>query len=89
MADEKDIAVLQERVDNWMKTTMDYREQLCEKIDRIDKKMNGIFERLGQLPCERRAGWYDSLAGQVRVLWIFITAIIMVSVGGYFELWKR
>ena len=89
MADEKEIAVLQERVDNWMKTTHDYREQLCEKIDRIDKKMNSIFERLGQLPCDKRIAWYESIAGQVRVLWIFITAIIMVIVGGYFELWKR
>jgi hypothetical protein len=89
MADEKDIAVLQERVDNWMKTTEGYREQLCEKIDRIDKKMNNIFDKLSQLPCDKRIGWYESIAGQVRVLWIFITAIIMVIVGGYFELWKR
>jgi hypothetical protein len=57
----------------WQKTTVEYRKQSCEKLDKI-------FERLDTLPCKERAGWYQSLSRQVSLLWVFISGIIIAVI---------
>lgn len=69
--DEKQkLAVLEERVSNWMETTTEYRKTLCSKID-------CIMTRLDKLPCDKRDGWYKSMSRQVAFMWILISAVVL------------
>lgn len=72
MSDEEKqkLAVLEERVTNWMDTTTEYRKTLCSKIDYIMNRLDG-------LPCKERSGWYKSMSRQVSFMWIFISALVL------------
>ena len=74
-----DVAVFTATVTEWMKTTSDYRLQLCAKIDKITDK-------LYILPCSERKGWYQSMGRQVKFMWGFITGIIILLFFGKYRL---
>ncbi len=43
--------------------------------------MGTINERLATLPCKERAGFYRSFTNQIKVLWGFVVAIVLLIVG--------
>ncbi len=67
------LAVLEERVKNWMETTTEYRKTLCSKIDIIT-------EKLSELPCKERKSWYQNMDRQVKFMWgaFAITVLVLV-----------
>ena len=67
------LAVLTEKVENWMKTTNDYRKSLCDKLDSMTIKLN-------DLPCKERRIMYQSVGLQIKMLWGFITLIVTAIV---------
>ena len=67
--DDNKIAVLEERVSNWMDSTTEYRKDLCRKIDIITSKLN-------ELPCKERKSIYDSVKGQLAVIWVVIAGVV-------------
>jgi hypothetical protein len=82
MADDREkIAVLEERVTNWMESTTQYRKDLCAKIDHIATKMDN-------LPCDKRIGWWQSMNKQMNFIWgilfVVVTALITMGVKAVF-----
>jgi KaiC/GvpD/RAD55 family RecA-like ATPase len=73
-----EVRVLKARVDDWMVTTDDYRKILCNKIDKI-------VEKLEVLPCRERKTFYDSISTQMRTLWVFVTAIVLLIIAEWFK----
>ena len=65
------------KIEEWMSTTTEYRKCLVDKIDDINIRLNN-------LPCKERKGIYDSITTQVKWMWAFISAIILVVVSKYF-----
>ena len=63
------IEVLEERVANWMNSTIEYRKDLCRKFDYVIKKLD-------DLPCKERKGIYDSVRGQLTVIWVVIAGVV-------------
>lgn len=70
------IPVLEERIDNWMKTTIDYRKELCSKIQEVKDIQEKIFDKLEKLPCDKRGGWYQSMSKQVKIQWGLLMAVM-------------
>ena len=79
--DDHRIAVLEERVKNWMDTTVDYRHTLCSKIDLIQSLFDTVNKKLdnliSELPCKERKAWYTSMEAQVRALWVLMVTVII------------
>jgi len=75
------IAVLEERVNNWMNTTTDYRRSLCEKIDELRAGQKEMNIALGRLPCGERKGWYNSTNRQIAFMWVMIMLLTTTGVG--------
>lgn len=73
------IAVLEERVANWMDSTSQYRSDLCAKIDHITKKLDS-------LPCDKREGGWKSVNRQVGFMW---AALVAVTLGLVRELFAK
>jgi hypothetical protein len=59
---ETEIKVLSERVENWMSTTTEYRKLLCDKIDKINTKVE-------LLPCKERGEMYKNAKFTTKLLW--------------------
>jgi hypothetical protein len=74
--DDRKIAVLEERVTNWMESTTEYRKDLCRKIDIITTK-------IGELPCKSREEITKSVKKEQDKLWLFINLIIVAIVGSW------
>lgn len=66
------IAKLEERVENWMSSTNEYRLSLCHKIDKI-------MDKLAELPCKERSEIYKGIALREKLIWaaIGVTFTIM------------
>lgn len=73
------IEVLTERVENWMKTTTDYRLSLCQKLDRLQ-------DRLDKLPCDVRCEETKSIKLQIKALWVIVTASLMGIISEWVKL---
>ena len=82
-----EIAVLAEKVNQWMDSTTGYRKTLCEKIEKIDNQLSThvttTIEKLNVLPCRERQAWYLSLSKQVRWLWALVSGAILLIVGDW------
>jgi len=76
---KRSLAVLSERVGNWMDTTNEYRKSLCGKIDVIQDKLNN-------LPCEYGNARYQGLANQIKWLWGLLCSLVLLVVS---ELWRK
>ena len=63
-----DIAVMGQKLDDFMEKTKDYRIVLFKKIDDLEKKVNAF-------PCDIRKGWMDNMSLQAAGLWC---AMIMI-----------
>ena len=74
--DDRKIAVLEERVTNWMESTTEYRKDLCRKIDIITSK-------LSDLPCKSREEITKGVKKDLDKVWLFITSIIIAIVGSW------
>lgn len=81
------LARLEERVGNWMKTTTDYRKQLCEKIDDLGSKVERLGDKLSSLPCSARAEITKGMQCQMNWLWIALTTITLGGV--IFGIWMK
>lgn len=71
--DDERIARLEERVNNWMETTTQYRKALCAKLD-------VILERMNALPCRERAVVVESVKSDVRWLQKVVWTIMLMGV---------
>jgi hypothetical protein len=78
---EERIAILEERVSNWMNSTTSYRKELCHKIE-------AILAKLETLPCKERTGIYTNLSKTVdeiqdsRKRWHFIfVGMVATTIG--------
>lgn len=74
--DDNKIAVLEERVTNWMESTTEYRKDLCRKIDIITNK-------LGELPCKERSGWYGTMKARTQVT-MWAVGLVLTVLGVLF-----
>ena len=82
--EDKKIAVLEERVSNWMETTTSYRRDLCAKLDKVGIKLDDLVSVIGKLPCEPRKAWYQSMGRQVGFMWVVLGLVLVSVLGGSF-----
>lgn len=76
---EVQVEVLTERVENWMKTTTEYRLSLCRKLDKIN-------DRLDELPCPQRIEQTKNVHMQLRALWVIVSAIFLGIISEWVKL---
>ena len=57
----------------WQDQTTEYRKLLCGKIDHI-------LDKLANLPCRERGGWYQSMGKQIGFMWVALTAMVIPMV---------
>ena len=88
MSIDERLAKLEEKVDNWQSNTVDYRVALSKAIDEVKESNKDIMFAISKLPCDKRSGLYDNLKIQVRVLWAFVTAMVLVVISDYIG-WKK
>lgn len=50
-----------------------------ERGEKIDKKIEGIFNKFDRLPCGKREGFYSSTINQLRAIWAIMTGVILVG----------
>ena len=74
--DDSKIAVLEERVSNWMEGTSEYRKDLCRKIDIITTKLN-------DLPCKSREEITKNVKKDLDKIWFWITSIVIAIAGSW------
>lgn len=67
------IDVLEQKVEDWMANTNEYRKSLCAKLD-------SITEKVSALPCKERKVFYESISVQARFMWGAVSAIVMALV---------
>ena len=75
MTDEEQkimLAVLKERVDEWINGSEQYRVTLCDKISELKNGQIKIFEMLYDLPCKQRAEMYKGLNLTIKLMWTAI-----------------
>lgn len=77
--DDVRIEVLTERVENWMKTTTEYRLSLCQKLDKIN-------DRLDKLPCPQRIEQTKNVHMQLNALWVIVSAIFLGIISEWVKL---
>lgn len=70
---KKELAVLTERVNNWMATTSDYRISLCSKLD-------SIKDSLEQRPCSVHEQKLKSIGVLWNIVWFIIPTLLGLSV---------
>ena len=75
---DKNLAVLEERVENWMSSTTEYRKALCAKLDVVLSKIDVINEKIAKLPCDAGNKAYNDLRFQ---LYSFIGVFSAILVG--------
>ena len=75
----KDFEVFSAKITQWMDTTNEYRRGLCKKIDDIQNRIN-------YLPCGERKNVYDSIKGQLAIIWVVIVGVVATL---FAELLKR
>jgi hypothetical protein len=84
--DDHKIAILEERVSNWMLTTTEYRKALCAKLDVVLDNQHKMNSRLDKLPCEARKQIYGHIWANVYALWavvgILFSALLLKIIGG-------
>ena len=66
------IARIEERIENWMRTTEDYRRTLCEKITELRIGQNGRSDKVNDLPCKARAEMYKGFGLTMKLVWTAI-----------------
>ena len=62
----------------WMETTQAYRLSLCDKI-------NTIQDKLSELPCRERRGWYQGMNKQVTFMWAVLAIFIVLMFKGVWD----
>ena len=90
----KTLAVLEERVKQWMDTTVDYRRTLCSKLEEMKNEnritQDKIFAWLESLPCKERKGWYNSMDKQVKTVWLALTLFAgLIGINMWFGMRER
>lgn len=80
--DDRRIAVLEERIDQFCKTTTEYRKSLCGKIDIITDKLNGLsckemFSKIDSNKTE--IGWLQKIT--YTAICLVIPSLIGMGVG--------
>ena len=71
--DDERIARLEERVNNWMSTTTDYRKSLCDKLDRVMTKIDA-------LPCPSRIEHSKHIDFQLKSLWAITGGVVLAII---------
>jgi len=71
--DDERIAKLEERVNNWMETTTEYRRTLCDKQDKIQTKIDN-------LPCPSRVEHTKHIDFQLKALWAVTGGLILTII---------
>lgn len=79
MTSDERIARLEERVDNWMSTTTDYRKSLCSKLDRIQEKID-------LLPCPQRIEQSKNIYFQLKALWAVTGGMVLAILSEWVKL---
>lgn len=83
--DESRLSVLEERVKNWMDTTIDYRKSLCEKINELKVGQDKIFVVLDSLPCDKRSGYYQAISRQLKFMWGVLAGVLVGIIHGWIK----
>lgn len=71
------MATMAAKVEGWMETTTEYRQNLCEKLKDVTEKLNG-------LPCGERKGWYVSMGKQISFMWAVLAIVLAAIVGSFY-----
>lgn len=79
MVDDERIARLEERVNNWMETTTDYRKSLCFKLDKIQDKLD-------TLPCPSRIEHTNNINFQLKALWTVTGGMVLAILSEWIKL---
>jgi hypothetical protein len=77
---DENVAILKERVNNWMESTTEYRRALCAKIDLVISKQNDLSSRIDKLPCDSRKPMWDMVIRNVYALWAFVGVITITII---------
>ena len=73
-----ELSTFKATVTEWMSSTTEYRKLLCAKIDTI-------IEKFSKLPCDKRAGFYESISRQITAVW----AILVLIIGAIIASWIK
>ena len=76
---DKNLAVLEERVENWMSSTTEYRKALCAKLDTVLLRIDVINEKIAKLPCDAGETQYKDLRFQL-YSFIGVFSAILITV---------
>lgn len=68
--------VLEERVNNWMETTVEYRKALCDKMDKF-------YEKLDKFQCAKHEERIKNQSSAIKYLWGVVSVIVIAVVVKY------
>ena len=74
---DKNVAILEERVSNWMETTTEYRKSLCGKLDIVLREISDMKETFAKLPCRERDSRYNAIEKQISFMWVVVSAMVL------------
>ena len=67
----------------FMAETVIYRKEQAARMDRMSQKIDNIFDKLDSLPCKERSAIYSTLSGQLRAIWIFVSALVVGMIASF------
>lgn len=76
MNEEKDnisIRVIEERLNNWMETTVEHRKEQTRRQDLMCAKIDDIKNILYTLPCEERRTWIENINDKLKLIMIILS----------------
>lgn len=69
----------------FMAETVLYRKEQGHKLEEIRSDLRDIAEKLNLLPCRERSKYYDWYSSQIKVLWVFVSGIVMAIIATWFK----
>lgn len=70
-------ASFKSKVEEWMSGAVEYRKSAQEEMRKLQDKIDILVEKISKLPCEKRVSIYESFGNQLRLLWVFVTGIVV------------
>lgn len=79
------IAVIDERIANWIDASAEYRVNVYGKLESIERKLNGLTCAVHQEKMTVMENRLDSHSSNFKAIWTFISAIILTIIGVFIK----